>query len=115
MPQVYFEFAHNPEEQLERSVAQYAALKPARPILVTGPTYNHNAWRPIRRRGHPVPAPGAGDRDRSGQLLGLRLRHPPDDDRLVERRGRVRMARRRTRWPTCPSASSAASTRRTPA
>jgi len=46
MPQVYFEFAHNPEEQLERSVAQYAALQPARPILVTGPTYNHNAWRP---------------------------------------------------------------------
>ena len=46
MPQVYFEFAHNPEEQLERCVAQYAALKPARPILVTGPTYNHNAWRP---------------------------------------------------------------------
>jgi hypothetical protein len=46
MPQVYFEFAHNPEEQLERSVAQYAALRPARPLLVTGPTYNHNAWRP---------------------------------------------------------------------
>lgn len=46
MPQVYFEFAHNPEEQLERSVAQYQALQPARPILVTGPTYNHNAWRP---------------------------------------------------------------------
>ena len=36
MPQVYFEFNHNPEEQLERSVAQYAAIKPARPILVTG-------------------------------------------------------------------------------
>lgn len=46
MPQVYFEFAHNPEDQLERSIAQYTALKPARPILVTGPTYNHNAWRP---------------------------------------------------------------------
>jgi hypothetical protein len=46
MPQVYFEFAHNPEEQLERSVAQYQALQPARPIIVTGPTYNHNAWRP---------------------------------------------------------------------
>lgn len=46
MPQVYFEFAHNPEEQLERSVAQYMALKPARPVLVTGPTYSHNAWRP---------------------------------------------------------------------
>jgi hypothetical protein len=46
MPQVYFEFSHNPEEQLERSVAQYQALRPARPIFVTGPTYNHNAWRP---------------------------------------------------------------------
>jgi len=46
MPQVYFEFAHDVEQQLERSVAQYQALQPARPIVVTGPTYNHNAWRP---------------------------------------------------------------------
>jgi hypothetical protein len=46
MPQVYFEFAHDPEGQLDRSVAQYQALQPARPIIVTGPTYNHNAWRP---------------------------------------------------------------------
>jgi hypothetical protein len=46
MPQVYFEFAHDVEQQLERSVAQYQALQPSRPILVTGPTYNHNAWRP---------------------------------------------------------------------
>jgi hypothetical protein len=46
MPQVYFEFAHDVEQQLERSVAQYQALQPSRPIIVTGPTYNHNAWRP---------------------------------------------------------------------
>jgi len=48
MPQVYFEFAHDVEQQLERSLAQYQALQPARPIVVTGPTYNHNAWRPSR-------------------------------------------------------------------
>ena len=46
MPQVYFEFAHDVEQQLERSVAQYQALQPNRPIIVTGPTYSHNAWRP---------------------------------------------------------------------
>src|SRR3989304_321851 len=46
MPQVYFEFSHNPEDQLERTVAQYQALRPARPIFVTGPTYSHTAWRP---------------------------------------------------------------------
>jgi hypothetical protein len=46
MPQVYFEFAHDVEQQLDRSVAQWQALQPARPVLVTGPTYNHNAWRP---------------------------------------------------------------------
>jgi len=46
MPQVYFEQAHNVEEQLERSVEQYLALKPARPIIPTGPTYSHSGWRP---------------------------------------------------------------------
>jgi hypothetical protein len=47
MPQVYFEHAHNVEEQLERCVEQYLALNPARPIIPTGPTYSHAGWRPI--------------------------------------------------------------------
>jgi hypothetical protein len=46
MPQVYFERAHNPEEQLERSAAQYAELMPARPIFPTAPTYSAGSWRP---------------------------------------------------------------------
>jgi len=46
LPQVYFELAHNPEEQLAMSVEQYYALKNARPIVPTGPTYHHNGWRP---------------------------------------------------------------------
>ena len=46
MPQVYFEQAHNVEEQLERCVQQYLALAPARPIIPTGPTYSHAGWRP---------------------------------------------------------------------
>ncbi len=46
MPQVYFEKADNPEEQLERSVEQYMALKPARPVIPTAPTYSAGGWRP---------------------------------------------------------------------
>jgi hypothetical protein len=46
MPQVYFEGAHNPEEQLARSVEQYAALRPARPFVPTIPTYASSTWRP---------------------------------------------------------------------
>ncbi len=46
MPQVYFEQAHNPEEQLERSVEQYMGLRPARPVISTAPTYATSGWRP---------------------------------------------------------------------
>ncbi len=46
MPQVYFEQARNPEQQLERCAEQYMSLKPARPIIPTGPTYSHAGWRP---------------------------------------------------------------------
>lgn len=46
MPQVYFEFNDNPEEQLERSVAQYRDLRPARPVIPTAPTYARDSWRP---------------------------------------------------------------------
>ncbi len=92
MPQVYFEYSHDPEEQLERCVAQYQALRPARPLVVTGPTYSRNAWRPTadevlrflrktRRDGHS-----------RRQLLGLRLCHPVDDARPLERGGFLQLA-----------------------
>ena len=46
MPQVYFEQAHNPREQLDRTVEQYMALKYARPIIPTAPAYARGKWRP---------------------------------------------------------------------
>jgi hypothetical protein len=46
MPQVYFEQSHDPEDQLARSAEQYYALKNARPLIPTGPTYQHAGWRP---------------------------------------------------------------------
>lgn len=46
MPQVYYEQAHNPAQQLEMSVDQYMALKPARPVIPTAPAYGRGDWRP---------------------------------------------------------------------
>ncbi len=46
MPQVYFEQSHNPEQQLKRCVEQYMALKPARPIVPTLPSYANKGWAP---------------------------------------------------------------------
>ncbi|MGD8759412.1 MAG: nuclear transport factor 2 family protein [Anaerolineales bacterium] len=46
MPQVYFEEAHNPEEQLEMCIGQYQDLTPARPVIPTAPTYATSVWRP---------------------------------------------------------------------
>jgi hypothetical protein len=46
MPQVYFEHSNNPEEQLDRSVAQYRDLRPSRPVIPTAPTYGLETWRP---------------------------------------------------------------------
>jgi hypothetical protein len=46
MPQVYFEQMHNPEEQLERTVEQYMALRHVRPVIPTAPTYARGDWRP---------------------------------------------------------------------
>lgn len=52
MPQVYFEQSHNPEEQLERSVAQYMDLNPARPVIPTAPTYARGKWKPTPEEIH---------------------------------------------------------------
>lgn len=46
MPQVYFEGGHNPEQQLERCLEQYAAIHPVRPMIPTAPTYTSSTWRP---------------------------------------------------------------------
>ncbi|NIM92318.1 MAG: hypothetical protein GTO18_01200 [Anaerolineales bacterium] len=46
MPQIYFERAHNPEEQVERSAKQFSELEFARPIISTGPTYKKGGWKP---------------------------------------------------------------------
>lgn len=46
MPQVYWEQAHNPSAQLTRTVKEFQALNPYRPIIPTGPTYKWSGWRP---------------------------------------------------------------------
>jgi hypothetical protein len=46
MPQVYWLHAHNPGEQLERSVREFAAMAYNPPILVTGAAYTEFDWSP---------------------------------------------------------------------
>lgn len=46
MPQVYWEQAHNPSAQLARSLREFRALTPYRPVIPTGPAYKWNGWRP---------------------------------------------------------------------
>lgn len=46
MPQVYWQGAHNPEVQLRRSVREFQALDPVRPVLPTGPVYRYGDWQP---------------------------------------------------------------------
>lgn len=46
MPQVYWEGAHNPVTQLTRSVTEFKAISPYRPIIPAGPTYRVDDWQP---------------------------------------------------------------------
>lgn len=46
MPQVYWEQAHNPTPNLERTVREFSSMAPFRPIIPTGPTYRAGAWVP---------------------------------------------------------------------
>ncbi len=46
MPQLYWEQAHNPDEQLERCLSEFQALLPFRPIIPTAPAYAANKWSP---------------------------------------------------------------------
>ena len=44
MPQVYWEQAHNPEQQLPRSVTELLSLNPQRPVFPTGAAYGTGGW-----------------------------------------------------------------------
>ncbi len=46
MPQVYWVSAHNPGEQLIRSVREFQAISPFRPIIPTGSAYKQGDWSP---------------------------------------------------------------------
>ncbi len=49
MPQVYWEKAHNPEAQLVRTLREFQALTPNRPVIPTGPTYRAGSWIPTAK------------------------------------------------------------------
>jgi len=47
MPQVYWISSHdNAGEQLQRSVNEFKAIRPFRPIIPTGPTFKQHGWIP---------------------------------------------------------------------
>ncbi|HEY3344630.1 MAG TPA: nuclear transport factor 2 family protein [Anaerolineaceae bacterium] len=46
MPQVYWEQAHNAGTQLTRTVQEFQAMTPYRPVLPTGPGYKTGGWAP---------------------------------------------------------------------
>lgn len=44
MPQVYWVLNHNPRDQLIRTVNEYQAITPSRPIIPTGSAYKAGGW-----------------------------------------------------------------------
>lgn len=44
MPQVYWQNAHNPADQLTRSVAEFQQLEPFRPVIPVGSAYQTGGW-----------------------------------------------------------------------
>lgn len=46
MPQVYWMFASNPGAQLARSVREFNAMSPSRPIIPTGAAFSEHGWTP---------------------------------------------------------------------
>jgi len=44
MPQVYWQYSHNPADQLIRSVREFQSLTPFRPIIPTGSAYRAGSW-----------------------------------------------------------------------
>ena len=49
MPQVYWQSAHNPGAQLTRTVKEFQAMTPYRPIIPTGPVYKVGDWQPTQK------------------------------------------------------------------
>jgi hypothetical protein len=46
MPQVYWMSAHNPASQLTRSLTEFKAISPVRPLIPTGPAFYESSWSP---------------------------------------------------------------------
>lgn len=46
MPQVYWEQAHNPGEQLRKCLSEFQNIAPFRKIIPTGSAYGANKWKP---------------------------------------------------------------------
>lgn len=46
MPQVYWMGAHNPAAQLTRSLTEFKAITPYRPLMPTGPAFSESGWTP---------------------------------------------------------------------
>jgi hypothetical protein len=46
LPQIYWEFSHNPEIQLARSLREFQDLTPFRPVIPVGPAYRRGNWLP---------------------------------------------------------------------
>jgi hypothetical protein len=46
MPQVYWVESHNPGEQLARSLREFQAITPFRPLIPTGSAYVQGTWQP---------------------------------------------------------------------
>jgi hypothetical protein len=46
MPQVYWEQAHNPADQLRRCVSEFQSIIPYRPIIPVGSAYIRGSWSP---------------------------------------------------------------------
>lgn len=46
MPQVYWMSAHNPASQLARSLSEFQAISPYRPLTPTGPAFYESSWCP---------------------------------------------------------------------
>ena len=47
-PQVYWQGAHNPALQLQRSLREFQGMTPVRPYFPTGAAYSEHNWQPTR-------------------------------------------------------------------
>ncbi len=46
MPQVYWVESHNPAQQIKKSLNEYRAIFPTKPIIATGAAYAQGSWAP---------------------------------------------------------------------